>query len=118
MELVRTNSVLLVVQLSEAGKSRREVKTAIAAEISCHAAGCRCLGAAGLGNPAGFLCPISIVCRLGSCEDRARVNRPIPPHAPRSSRPSAKGPRHWPDWPVAQRVAGAEKMVSGAPVGL
>ena len=84
MELVRTNSVLLVVQLSEAGKSRREVKTAIAAEISCHAAGCRCLGAAGRGNPAGFLCPISIVCRLGSCEDRARVNRPIPPHAPRS----------------------------------
>jgi hypothetical protein len=37
MELVRTNSVLslLVVQLREAGKSWREVKAEIEAEISC-----------------------------------------------------------------------------------
>jgi hypothetical protein len=39
MELVRTNSVLslLVVQLREAGKSWREVKAEIEAEISCRA---------------------------------------------------------------------------------
>jgi hypothetical protein len=37
MELVRTDSVLslLVVQLRDAGKSWREVKAAIEAEISC-----------------------------------------------------------------------------------
>jgi hypothetical protein len=39
MELVRTNSLLslLVVQLREAGKSWREVKAEIEAEISCRA---------------------------------------------------------------------------------
>jgi hypothetical protein len=39
MELVRTNSVLslLVVQLREAGKSWREVKAEIEAEICCRA---------------------------------------------------------------------------------
>jgi hypothetical protein len=39
MELVRTNSVLslLVVQLRDAGKSWREVKAEIEAEISCRA---------------------------------------------------------------------------------
>jgi hypothetical protein len=37
MELVRSNSVLslLVVQLRDAGKSWREVKAAVEAEISC-----------------------------------------------------------------------------------
>ena len=39
MELVRTNSALslLVVQLRDAGKSWREVKAEIEAEISCRA---------------------------------------------------------------------------------
>jgi hypothetical protein len=39
MELVRTNSVLsrLVVQLRDAGKSWRDVKAEIEAEISCRA---------------------------------------------------------------------------------
>jgi hypothetical protein len=39
MELVRSNSVLslLVVQLRDAGKSWREVKAEIEAEISCRA---------------------------------------------------------------------------------
>jgi hypothetical protein len=118
MELVRTNSVLLVVQLREAGKSRREVKTAIAAEISCHAADCRCLGAGRPGQPSRF--PLAhLHCMPARLMRGPRAGEP--PHSPArspESRPPAKGPRHWPDWPVAPRVAGTEKMVSGAPVGL